>query len=149
MKKLTTLIALFFVGFALFAQDPLNPKDDSGETITVCEPFLAATYDRDAQSLTIRYEDCQQDRIFWGWCGTFCGFGEETGPESNFYQERELMVGNLNGSVHYAESFNAYDEIPEVITINQISLNTGIYFVRIKTYQEGEPKIFHVKFAVN
>jgi hypothetical protein len=149
MKKCSTLIAFLFVGFALFAQDPVNPNDDSGEVETICEPFLAASYDQDAQTLTIRYEDCQQDGIFWGWCGTFCGFGETIDGAEKGYTERELMVGNFNGRVHYAETFSNYDEIPEDLVINNLALSTGIYFVRLKTFQNNESKIFHVKFAVN
>lgn len=149
MKKNITLIAFLFVGFSLFAQDPVIPNDDSGEIETVCESFLAASYNQDAQTLTIKYEDCHQDVAFWGWCGTFCGVGEGVGESDAYSRERELMVGSFNGRVHYAETFSLYDEMPEDLIINSLALSTGIYFVRLKTYRDDEIKIFHVKFAVN
>ncbi len=148
MKNLLTLFAFLFVGMMLFAQDPVF--SDQEESPELCEPFLAAQYDRSAQTLTIRYESCAEDVAFLGWCGTgICGFGTTNDYGLGANKDRELMVGNFNGTVHYQEVFSPYQEIPGTLTINNLNLNDGVYFVRIHTYVENESKIFLVKFAVN
>lgn len=150
MKNLFTLIALLFVCFSLFAQDPVKSDDDSGVE-PVCEPFLAARYDMDAQTLTIRYESCDLDYenwgiCGWGWCGTMT---EEERKALEQMGKRTFMVGSLNGTVHYTENFSNFNRVPDVIQIDNLKLTTGIYFVRLKTFREGEEIAMFVKFQVH
>ena len=151
MKNLFTLIAFLCLGVILYAQDPVfNQEEETPET--VCEPYLAASYDHAAQTLTIRYEDCHQDMVFWGWCGTGlpeCGFGELNRNGDPVGSDRHLVVGNLQGTIHYAETFGLYQEMPEMITVSQLNLNPGIYFVRLQSYREGEKVDYLIKFPVN
>ena len=125
--KLTLLsfILLVCTFSGLQAQDPVLPQEESEP---VCEPFFRANYQIDAQTLTIFYEDCNEDVSGIYFCGFGCGNMSEA--ELNMYENQsryQLIATDLYGKVLYRASM----EKPHELSISGLNLEYGAYLLRM------------------